>query len=984
MIEPGLVDVLVREVKEDPGALPLLSHALLETWKRREGNTLTVASYRATGGIHDAVAQSAERLYARIEVDQRHLLRDLVLRLVSPGSQGEPVRSRVPRRLIANDTEHDQLIQLLVGARLVTSDDGVLEITHEALARAWPRLRGWLDDDVEGQRMLHHLSTSADAWDSLGRPDSELYRGIRLARVQDWQHRGQTALTDTEREFLDASRRAADAEEQSAAERARVQARLIRRLRIVLSGAAVLLVLALVAGILAAIQSDRANENAAQAEQSAVSADARRVGARAQLIDDISLSLLLAAAGVRLDDSPETRANLLTALAEHPTLVRSAPPGGGYLEVMDVSRDGRWVASSDDRNRMHLYDAATNRLLRSYDAGWRAEDGQAFLIGAFSPDSSQLAATLTVGDSTEPVRLLDPDTMQPTRKLAYPGRPGVGVDVQFSADGRYLAATVFEGSDASQGAEVRGYAVLWDLRSPSTPPVRIRIGENRQGLALSPDGQTLYTGWPLTAYDVASGERIWRRPEVNAFILNLNSRGTLLALQDSTDDETKKDPLLVDPATGETVRTLRGHQDVVSEVRFSPDGTLVGSTVLRRRAHRLGRRHWPATGTLAHPRPVGRRLQPRQRPGLRRRRATRCFAPGTCPRRTRICSRRPRSATPRRSRRPTSPLTGNRWPIAGSTTPARGGSVSSTPPLENGRRRRPSRRCMTPSPGAPGTPTVGEYVGWCAVDPCQSGGVVTVLDPTTGKLVVKQDVVDVEGEEVWGVSYVDEGRSLLVGEWDHTFVVDAETLQPRGERLDIGGHTVTTIGNGSTAMVHEVSVDQLSEHWRVIDVSTGEVRSEGDLDVIAAAAVSSPDGSTVAMAGGTGEIVTVDVSTGDELRRSAGLPAPVYWLDYSDDGELLVSGAEDGGVSLWDATTLDLLGTVYPSHREEPVPAGAQFIGDSHDVAIASYDGSVYRWETDVDRAIDFACQMAGRDLTEEEWETFLPAQPYQSVCPEE
>ena len=97
------------------------------------------------------------------------------------------MRSRVPRRLIASDVEHDQLIEMLVGARLVTSDDGVLEITHEALARAWPRLRGWLDDDVEGQRMLHHLSSAADSWDSLGRPDSELYRGIRLARVLDWQ-----------------------------------------------------------------------------------------------------------------------------------------------------------------------------------------------------------------------------------------------------------------------------------------------------------------------------------------------------------------------------------------------------------------------------------------------------------------------------------------------------------------------------------------------------------------------------------------------------------------------------------------------------------------------------------------------------------------------------------------------------------------------------------------------------------------------------
>ena len=156
------------------------------------------------------------------------------------------------------------------------------------------------------------------------------------------------------------------------------------------------------------------------------------------------------------------------------------------------------------------------------------------------------------------------------------------------------------------------------------------------------------------------------------------------------------------------------------------------------------------------------------------------------------------------------------------------------------------------------------------------------------------------------------------------------------------------------------------------------------MDLLVHTAVASPDGSTVALAGDTGEIVTVDVSTGHEQRRSSSLGAAVYWLDYSDDGELLVSGAEDGGASLWDATTLDHLGTVYPPHSGEPVPASAQFIGDSHDVAIASFDGRVYRWETDLDRALDFACQMAGRDLTEEEWAQFLPAQPYQSVCPQE
>ena len=579
VIEPGLVDVLVSEVK-DPGALPLLSHALLETWKRREGNTLTVAGYRASGGIHDAVAQSAERLYARVEVEQRHLLRDLLLRLVSPGLQGAPVRSRVPRRMIANDTEHDQLIEMLIRARLVTSDDGVLEITHEALARAWPRLRGWLDDDVEGQRIRHHLSSAADAWDSLGRPDSELYRGVRLARALDWQSRTATALTDTEREFLTAAQTASEAEEQSAAERARAQARLIRRLRIVLAGAVVLLVLALVAGGFAAMQSDRANENAARAEQLAVSADARRVGAVAQLTDDISLSLLLSAAGARLDDSPQTRVNLLTELAKRPTLVRSAPPAGGYLEQMDVSPDGRWIASSDDQGRMHLYDAGTSRLLRSYEAVQPAEDEQAFMIARFSPDSSRLAVILEGGKFTEPVRLLDPNTMQPTAKLDFP-KPVSGIDVQFSGDGRYLAATVqtvnWPGRDATK-IKAPGYAVVWDLRSPSARPIRVPTGTGAPGMALSPDGQTLYTGMPLTAYDVAKGERIWQREEVttNYSALDINAKGTMLALERHGPCK-GKDALLVSASTGATIHTLRGQRNPACDLRFSPDGSLVGS-----------------------------------------------------------------------------------------------------------------------------------------------------------------------------------------------------------------------------------------------------------------------------------------------------------------------------------------------------------------------------------------------------------------------
>lgn len=181
LVEPGLVDLLIREVEDEPGALPLLSHALRTTWQHREGETLTVAGYTVSGGIRGAVTKTAEDVYTGLPTDQRPMVRDLLLRLMAQTADGTPVRARVSRRLLADDADHERLVDRLVDERLVTSDGDVIALAHEAVTRAWPRLRAWLDDDATGQRILRHLSVTADTWERMGRPDSELYRGVRLA-----------------------------------------------------------------------------------------------------------------------------------------------------------------------------------------------------------------------------------------------------------------------------------------------------------------------------------------------------------------------------------------------------------------------------------------------------------------------------------------------------------------------------------------------------------------------------------------------------------------------------------------------------------------------------------------------------------------------------------------------------------------------------------------------------------------------------------
>ena len=368
-LEPGLVDLLVRDVVGAPGGLPLLSHALAETWERREGTVLTVDGYRATGGIRSAVAQSAERLYDSLTPPDREVLHSVLQRLVTPTPAGEPVATRVPTRVFAGSPDAPRLLDLLVRSRLVTASQDTVTIAHESLVRAWPRLRSWLDEDVEGQRILAHLQVAADSWLTLGCPDDELYRGARLSAAQEWRSRSHPVLAPVEEDFLSAATASADAERLGQARAHANQVRRNRQLRGALATAIALLAVALVAGTFAGLNGRaarvavaRAADEASRADLAAMEAVGAQLAATALSEPNPRLSLLLARQGVDTADNPTTQGALLKSLMDADGLLGLAQSRvGPSAETFDhaFTPDGRALFHWNSRREVDLLDTTT-------------------------------------------------------------------------------------------------------------------------------------------------------------------------------------------------------------------------------------------------------------------------------------------------------------------------------------------------------------------------------------------------------------------------------------------------------------------------------------------------------------------------------------------------------------------------------------------------------------------------------------------------
>jgi WD40 repeat protein len=461
-LEDGLVDLLVRDSEGEPGALPLLSHALAETWRRRDGHVLTVEGYRATGGIRGAVARSADRLYENLPPEQRAMLRSVLLRLVTPSLDGDPVRCRVPSRSLLSDPGRERVVALLMRARLVTADENSVELAHEALARAWPRLQTWLEDDAAGQRILRHLGTAANEWDSLGRPDHELYRGARLDTALEWRDSTHPDLTDLEVAFLEASADRAASESLALADRARRDARQNRRLRSLLTATAILLVVSIVAGLVAVLGRQEAarQRDAARDAQESAQLEALVNQSLALRATNRSVAALLAVEA--FERRPDARAwsALLGTFTAAPRFLGHRYLPAEHLSGAVVPGTTKAVVALDGRD-LTLLDLSTGELTKPFPPA--DENAEPYSIVRVSEDG-RFAAQLVL--TTNPAGCFNLERLQNTddrgcaafsvyeiasgrRTLGPVSTPFGPGDIAINADGSLIAvAGGFDGDVA--------------------------------------------------------------------------------------------------------------------------------------------------------------------------------------------------------------------------------------------------------------------------------------------------------------------------------------------------------------------------------------------------------------------------------------------------------------------------------------------------------------------------------------------------------
>jgi WD40 repeat protein/class 3 adenylate cyclase len=943
-VEPELVAAITQDVGEQPGTLPLMEYALTELFERRQSNVMTLATYKASGGVLGALTRRADELYESLSSLERGEARQLFLRSITLGEGTEDTRRRVRLSELASASRDadalNRVIELFGKHRLLTFDrDPVthgptVEVAHEALIRTWGRMREWLSAAREQLRVHRQLLLASGEWAASRRDLSFIAGGARLVQFEALAQAGEegrqdaVALTVEEKEYLRASLEERDkresAEKVRQAQELALQKRAANRLRYLVGGLAIFLVVAAILTVWALNQSQQAQKSEATAQTNFTRSEAQRLAAEANallldpgkpsqliaLLAARSLNTLYTTQGDRALAGALSRQQPLVQFVGSPLLVWSVEfsPDGKYVltagfdsaarlwdmhtgqEVRQFkghtdtinrvafSLDGKYALTSSVDQTAKMWDVETGKEVRTFTGHTARVNGV-----AFSPDGKYVLT----GSRDKTVRLWDAQTGQEIRQFI--GHTATIGSVAFSPDGKYVLTSSGDRTaklwDAQTGQDLRTFSDNADVHD----------------VDISPDGKYVLTGTSdntATLWDAQTGKEVRRFTGHTSTVEGVAFSPDGKYIATGSDDATAK---LWEVETGNNLRTYAGHSSTVYDVAFSPDGKYIATGSL------------DTTVLLWDAQPLLYPLQfmsPTTLYGA-------IFSPD------------------------------DRYilTINGDGTASLLDSLS-------------GQELRTCEAHTSGISTVfsndGKYI--LAID---SDSTAKLWDVVTGKEVRTYTFTGIAGP-LLNAFFSPDGKYLMTWEsppgarmWDAQTGQELRQFGAVGASFSPDGKSVLTFGNGATEA-------------KLLDISTGqELRTFVGHGVEVNYGVFSSDGKWIVATSGDKTAILWDAASGKEVHQFVGHSGPLYGAILSSDGKYVLTGSSDETVRLWNAATGQEL-------RRFAI-SGFDSADFSHDgkwvitAADANGGGVVTLWQLDYQDAVRSLCTRLHWDLNDDE-----------------
>ena len=958
-VDADLADTVLADLRtagqdQAEGILPLLSQAMMLTWQRRDGNRLTVQGYHESGGVARSVEFGAEAVYEALPDAGQQIAREVFRALVLVGPHGQLARRAVPRAELAAGRREaarralGTVLEAFASSRLLVLDGDTVQIAHDVLLRAWPRLRGWLDSEQANWILYTQLQEDAAEWAAHGRDPSFLYRGSQLAAVEQAAARWAAdparhpALTGERSGFMEASQRFA------------ARSSRLRR------GLAVSLILLLAASLAGGAAAVRAARKAGQQRNSAISS---QLAAQSEALDiaDPVLAAQLAGAAWQIAPTRQARDSMLDAFAQPDRAVLETNPDANGLEF---TPDGKTLAVYSN-STVQLWNVATRRQtgppMRTPAMGT-----------ALSPDGRILAANGIDGK----VRLWNVATHHqagPPIMIASEGGDGGPGTFSFSPDGRLLAT---ESGDRT----VR----LWSVatRHQVGPPIDIPgTAQNAGPVAFGPKGTLLATCggdgkvrlWSVATHHQAGPAINVAGTSVCGVMVAFSPDGKLLATE-SGDRTVRLWSVATHHQAGPPIiiASEGGGGEGPGTFSFSPDGTFLAT------AGRNGIQLWNvATGGQAGPpmeasaegayaiafSPDGRVLAAIGGDGS-----------------VRLLD----VAEYQQVRQAIDIGTGG----VGGTALSPDGEFIAAAGRDGKLRLQNMATRQQVSVRLPSWPILMRFSSDHKILAIEGDRFLMVLDVSSRRRVFYRTA----DSGIFAMALSPDGKVLAFtqagcgGCRDTVFLWDLAAGRMMTAVKGDGGFAVALSTDGRL-----LATAAYNNRIRLWDIATGRpigrliaVRTQSNPDGMYPEPTFNPDGSLLATAGDDGTVRLWDVATQQQVGLSmyASTTGGVNAVAFTRDGSLLATSGADGTVRLWDVATQQQVG---PSIEASTAAGGVRAAVFSPDATLLTTLGQTHDvrlWNvTFPSRLLDAMCSIAGRSLTPSEWEAHIPSEPYQRLC---